>query len=90
MTFCQAFRTTFRQTFCTTFRQTLRTTFCQAFRMTFRTTFCQAFRTTFRTFREDIVTQYHNIVQMTIISIQFVLGHTIQLQTLLHVFQAGS
>ena len=62
--------------------------------MTFRTTFCQAFRTTFcttfRTFREDIVTQYHNIVQMTIISIQFVLGHTIQLQTLLHVFQAGS
>ena len=62
--------------------------------MTFRTTFCQAFRTTFRTtfrtFREDVVTQYHNIVQMTIISIQFVLGHTIQLQTLLHVFQAGS
>lgn len=40
--------------------------------------------TTFSTLREDVVAQDHDIIQMPIISVQFILGHTVQFQTFLY------
>ena len=66
--FSKPFSTTFSQAFSTTFSQALSTTLS----------------TTFSTLREDVVAQDHDIIQMPIISVQFILGHTVQFQTFLY------
>ncbi len=62
--------------------------FIKAFSKPFSTTFSQAFSTTLSTalstLREDVVAQDHDIIQMPIISVQFILGHTVQFQTFLY------
>lgn len=58
--------------------------FIKAFSKPFSTTFSQAFSTTFSTLREDVVAQDHDIIQMPIISVQFILSHTVQFQTFLY------
>ena len=50
--------------------------FRSAFRYAFRSAFCSAFRSAFRTFRIDIVSQDHNIIQMAIRSKDFILYST--------------
>lgn len=68
--------------------------FIKAFSKPFSTTFSQAFSTTFSqalsTLREDVVAQDHDIIQMPIISVQFILGHTVQFQTFLYFLQSRS
>ena len=72
--------------------------FIKAFSKPFSTTFSQALSTalsqalstTFSTLREDVVAQDHDIIQMPIISVQFILGHTVQFQTFLYFLQSRS
>lgn len=60
--------------------------FIKAFSTTLRT----AFSTALSTLREDVVAQDHDIIQMPIISVQFILGHTVQFQTFLYFLQSRS
>ena len=64
--------------------------FIKAFSKPFSTTFSQAFSTALSTLREDVVAQDHDIIQMPIISVQFILGHTVQFQTFLYFLQSRS
>lgn len=58
--------------------------FSKPFSTTLRTTLSTAFSTALSTLREDVVAQDHDIIQMPIISVQFILGHTVQFQTFLY------
>lgn len=72
----------FSKPFSTTFSQALSTALSQAL--------STALSTTFSTLREDVVAQDHDIIQMPIISVQFILGHTVQFQTFLYFLQSRS
>ena len=58
--------------------------FIKAFSTTFSQALSTAFSTALSTLREDVVAQDHDIIQMPIISVQFILGHTVQFQTFLY------
>lgn len=64
--------------------------FSKPFSTTLRTTLSTAFSTALSTLREDVVAQDHDIIQMPIISVQFILGHTVQFQTFLYFLQSRS
>ena len=74
--FLSSFCSSFRSSFCSSFRSS----FCSSFCPSFRSPFCPSFRSPFRPFREDVIAEDDDIVEVAVVSLQLVFAEAVELE----------